>query len=189
MMKNESLGNSKLRRKNLIDHMSSLDSKNINCQDCSGLCCTFRKNSMMMTPLEAHDLYQYLVQTNQWNESLVSKLEENIREFRLDYDLSTTRNQNFRRTYTCPFFKHQSYGCPLPIHVKPYGCLAFNPLDETSKEGEGCESDHSALEKREQLDLNEEKSNVEVKENYQLSWDKKPIPVALLEINSRVTSL
>jgi len=175
--------NSALRRKNLIDQMSSQESLGISCQGCSGLCCTFRKNSMMMTPSESLELYRYLKSSNLWTDKLKTKLKDCIKEFRLDYDLSTTRNLNFRRTYTCPFFKHMDLGCPLPLEVKPYGCLAFNPQTTCSKEGEGCVSDTQLLEQREKLDALEIKVNQNLKETLDISWEKRPIPSALLAID------
>lgn len=134
---------------------------------------------MQMTALETEDLYQYLKTENKWNDELVLKLKECIREFRLDKEISTGKNSNFRRSYTCPFFKHESLGCPLPPEVKPYGCLAFNAMSSGVKDGEDCSSDLELLEKRETEE--EVLENQKLKESKKYYWDKMPIPMALLE--------
>ncbi|MBK23200.1 MAG: hypothetical protein CME70_04265 [Halobacteriovorax sp.] len=134
---------------------------------------------MQMTPLETQDLYEYLNENSLWTEALVQRLNENIVEFRLDKEISTGRNTSFRRSYTCPFFKHESLGCPIPPEVKPYGCLAFNAISSGVSDGENCKSDLDLLSKRESED--EDKLNKELTSLYGLYWEKLPIPMALLE--------
>lgn len=159
--------------------MNHLEQMNITCESCTGRCCTYQANSMQITALETEDLYQYLVSSNLWTDLLVSKLKESITEYRLDKEISTGRNSNFRRSYTCPFFKHESLGCPIPPEFKPYGCLAFNADSLGVKDGEDCSSKLGLLEQRESP--KEDKENSTLKENYQYHWDKLPIPMALLE--------
>ncbi len=134
---------------------------------------------MQMTPVETKDLYEYLSSNLLWNEALVQRLKDNILEFRLDKEISTGRNTSFRRSYTCPFFKHESLGCPLPPEVKPYGCLAFNAISPGVKDGENCKSDLELLKRRESEE--EELINKEMIKEKKLFWEKLPIPMALLE--------
>ncbi len=167
------------RRNLLLKAMTGLEDNNISCKDCTGKCCTFHANSMRMTALETEDLYQYLVTNDQWNQDLVKRLEACIVEYRLDKDIPTKGGTSFRRTYTCPFFKHESLGCPLPPEVKPYGCLAFNALGSGVEDGENCSSDLELLESRESIE--ETNENLLLKEKHGFYWDKLPIPMALLE--------
>lgn len=167
------------RRSPLIKAMTDLENQNISCKDCTGRCCTYQANSMQMTALETEELYSYLTEKNLWNSELETRLQECITEFRLDKEITTGKNTSFRRSYTCPFFKHESLGCPLPPEVKPYGCLAFNALSNGVKDGEDCASDLDLLEERESKE--EEDENVKLKEQRHYYWDKLPIPMALLE--------
>ncbi|MBC99400.1 MAG: hypothetical protein CME63_16775 [Halobacteriovoraceae bacterium] len=172
-----------LRRENLIVNMQSLETKNINCSSCQGKCCTMMANSMMMTPIETMDLYKYLKDEGLWTNELIDKLTSCIKDFRLAEQLDLGRGRVFRRTYTCPFYLNQFPGCPLPRSVKPYGCLAFNPGQGTPSDGEGCHSELALLEKREDLVESEEDLNQLLKERMNLTWEKLPIPVALLEMD------
>ena len=185
MMKNFSklINSSEFRRSVILKEMAELDKKKTNCFDCSGPCCTYQKNSMRVTVIEAIDLYRHLKNNNQWSDSLVERLKSNIKEFRLDSHLMLGTRNTFRRTYTCPFFKHESLGCPIPTDKKPYGCLAFNPTHVDSKEGVGCESNQQTLLHRENLYSNELVDNRELKKLLNLTWDKESIPVALLDID------
>lgn len=167
------------RRKTLLEAMNGLEENNISCRNCTGKCCTFHANSMRMTALETEDLYQYLKINSLWTKELVEKLKTCIKEYRLDIDIPTKAGTSFRRTYTCPFFKHESLGCPLPPEVKPYGCLAFNAKGEAVEDGENCSSDLNLLKERESKE--EELENSKLKEAYGYYWDKLPIPMALLE--------
>ncbi len=174
-----------LRRSGLLERMSSLDTSNVNCSNCAGKCCTMMANSMMITPIEAVDLRSYLYEKWMWNDELKEKLKECVKDFRLDDMLNLGRGRTFRRTYTCPFYMSTFPGCPLPAEVKPYGCLGFNPTVGTPKEGEGCTTDLNLLEEREGHMASEEEINLRLKEYLDLDWDKKPIPVALLEIDEK----
>lgn len=173
----------KKRRLLLQERMNCLDSANSNCSNCSGKCCTFMANSMMITPIEAMDLYIYLNEENLWNDELKDKLKQSIKDFRLSETFDIGRGRSFRRTYTCPFYMTKFPGCPLPTEIKPYGCLAFNPTKGQPAAGEGCASALDLLEKREKSMPQEGNINQKLKDYMKLDWDKLPIPVALLEIN------
>lgn len=133
-------------RHQLIELMESLDKKNINCANCTGVCCTDLANSMKIDKYETTVIYDYLIKKNLWDDQLEKSIDETINKYRLNQDLSTGKNSSFRRTYTCPFFKYKSLGCALPKEVKPYGCLAFNPKVVGIKKGEDCDTDPTLLE-------------------------------------------
>jgi hypothetical protein len=169
------------RREILILRNEELESSGMGCKGCSGTCCTYEANSMMVTPVEAFELYTYLKETDQFNDELKSRLEETVAQYRLDHGLGNGRRSFLRRTYTCPFFNHKELGCPIPREVKPFGCIAFNSHDVEKKAGEFCYSEKDVLEKRELVDADEARLNEELKTKYKLYWDKVPMPVALLD--------
>jgi hypothetical protein len=176
------------RRQILIDRMVELDQSGQNCKGCQGTCCTYEANSMMVTPVEGFELFMYLKQNGQFDQELKARLEDTVRTYRLDQSLGNGKKSFLRRTYTCPFFNHKELGCPLPVEVKPFGCLAFNAHHETEKAGEYCFSEKEILEKRESdFQAAELKENEELKKKYQLYWDKIPLPLALLDF-FKVTS-
>ena len=80
--------------------MNELEASGINCQNCTGRCCTYHTNSMQMTALETEDLYQFLINNNKWDKSLENKLLDTINEFRLDKEISMGKKLTFRRSYT-----------------------------------------------------------------------------------------
>jgi Fe-S-cluster containining protein len=170
------------RRQLIIDRMNELESQGFHCQGCAGNCCTFEANSMMITPLEAIELLSYLREEKLANDELKAKCQDTIRKFRLDQMLSTGRGSLLRRTYTCPFFGHSELGCPLPRSVKPFGCLAFNAHHADEKAGGHCYSETEVLIKREKLHPEEDDLNKKYQATLKLSWEKAPIPVALLDI-------
>ncbi len=171
------------RRKNLLNKMSSLKEKKIGCFECEGNCCTFQLNSMHITPLEAFDLIFYLNNESRVSETLINELKQNALDYRLDIDPPSNGGRNFmRRTYTCPFFKKESLGCTISPKFKPYGCLGFNPTTIDSPDNTNCHSDQTLLEERELLDSDEKSRNLEIKKNFDINWNKKPIPTALLDI-------
>lgn len=177
--------NGEARRKVIIDYMQNLDREEINCFSCDGHCCSSRSNSMQITPLETQELLDYLQLHKRWNSELKAKLSECINEYRLDKEISTGKNTTFRRTYTCPFYTPGSKGCSISPKAKPYGCLAFNPRSKNI-DLEQCQSDLKLLELRElEFEGFESQKNQELKEQYQLWWDKLPIPYALLEFSKR----
>ena len=77
----------------------------------------------------------------------------------------------------------KNQGCSLSRSVKPYGCLAFNPLEKkVSTEGK-CASNIEILTEREALHSDiEEKANKALTEELGLYWNKKSMPFALREI-------
>jgi Fe-S-cluster containining protein len=167
----------------LIQAMDELNEQKKDCSSCTGLCCTFAKNSMRITPLEAIEIYDDLVSHERWNDELTKHLDKVIKEFRLDSTILVGKRHTFRRTYTCPFFKHSSLGCSLSPKIKPYGCLAFNATEMHVKDGESCQSDHELLSKRDEINEDyESQKNSELRSRASLLWDKESIPVALLSI-------
>jgi hypothetical protein len=172
----------KNRRSNLIQRMDELESKGLGCQGCSGNCCTFEANSMMITPLETFELITYLHNAELLNDDLKKKLQDTVIKYRLN-NLSGNGKKSFiRRTYTCPFFAEKELGCPLPREIKPYGCLAFNSHHASLKASEHCFSEQELLSDREENNQEDQLINQRLKEKLNLFWDKEPIPVALLEL-------
>lgn len=170
-----------MRRQLLNDRTSELESSDKSCAGCSGTCCTYEANSMMVTPIEAVELVEYLKENHLFDEELKKRLKETVAKFRLDQPLSNGKRSFLRRTYTCSFFNHSELGCPLPREVKPFGCLAFNSHHEKLKAGEYCYSEQEILEKRDANFAEEKLLNQELKTQYSLYWDKTPLPLALLD--------
>lgn len=171
-----------LRREILILRMEELESQGMGCLGCSGTCCTFEANSMLLTPLEAIELMGHLKETSQLTLELKEKLERNAAIYRLESKPLNHKRSYLRKTYTCPFFNHKELGCPLPREIKPYGCLAFDSHHKELKASEHCYSEIPLLEERENKHPEEEKINSELREKYNLYWEKSPIPVALLDL-------
>lgn len=167
------------RRETLITHMEALEARGMGCIGCSGTCCTYEANSMLLTPLEAKELFDDLREKSLLTSRLRARLEETISEFRLSEKFPHERSY-LRKTYTCPFFNHSELGCPLPREVKPYGCLAFDSHHETQKAGEFCFSETALLEARESAHPEEIELNQELRKDYAISWIKAPIPNAIL---------
>lgn len=135
---------------------------------------------MLLTPLEAHELFLYLQETGQQTPELKSKLEASVTKYKLEPKYESGRRSYLRKTYTCPFFGEKELGCPLPRSVKPYGCLAFDSHHETLKASEHCYSEKELLEKRDSLHPEENALNSELRSKFNLVWEKSPIPNALL---------
>ncbi len=169
-----------MRRQGLIDEMNRAEAKGISCKGCSGTCCTYEANSMMVTPLEALELMSYLETSGMKDDTLRTQLEETIRNYRLDHAPGNGKRSYLRKTYTCSFFGFKELGCPLPREVKPYGCLAFNTHHKDEKANEHCYSDKELLAR-----LVLEEKNEELKKKYHIFWDKSPLPTALLDIWDR----
>ena len=136
---------------------------------------------MMVTPIEAVELVDYLRTNNLFDEELKIRLQETVSKYRLGQSVGDGKRSFLRRTYTCTFFNHKELGCPLPREFKPYGCLAFNAHHEELKAGEHCFSEKEILEKREADNADETALNEKLKTQYSLYWDKTPLPVALLD--------
>lgn len=163
--------------------MDAAEAAGISCSGCAGTCCTYEANSMMVTPLEALELFTYLRENALLTAELRTKLEETVRTYRLDHAPGNGKRSYLRKTYTCTFFGFKELGCPLPRDVKPYGCLAFNTHHSEEKAGAHCYSDKELLEK-----LVFEKENEELKEKFKIFWDKSPLPTALLDLWGKVVS-
>ena len=175
------------RREKILTQMDALESQNINCASCSGKCCTSVANSMQCSPIEAMEILNWLKEEDLWNKEMKQKLDTCIRDYRLDYEIPTTRGLALRRTYTCPFFNHGPLGCLLMPAIKPYGCLAFNPQSKEISNGENCSSDIKLLEKRDNDWAEfENLKNKEIMLSLSLAWDKLPMPIALLEIDKKI---
>ncbi len=172
-----------IRREKLILAMKGKKNQGINCQSCTGLCCTFRANSMQMTPVETVDLLLFLEKEGRLTKELSDQLSQTIKDYRLNYHLDTGNGQGLRRTYTCPFFQEGPKGCSIDPSYKPYGCLGFNPSLSGESEGLSCYSDIKLLEEREKLYRDDEElKNQELRQLLDLDWDKLPIPMALLAL-------
>ncbi len=169
------------RRKVLIESMRQLIDSGRGCASCQGYCCTFSYNSMRVTPLETLDLYEFLKSTNRINSELIDSLNKTIKDYRLDKEIYLGNGQELRRQYTCPFFNAGPKGCSIGLEWKPYGCLAFNALEKNvSVEGK-CSSDQKLLERRELEFNDEEMASHKISEALNLLWQRKSMPVALLE--------
>lgn len=174
------------RREILIERMNTLESEGMGCIGCSGKCCTYEANSMLMTPLEAVELMTYLKSNQLMTIELKTRLEENAAKYRLEPKPLIGKRSYLRKTYTCPFFNHQELGCPLPREIKPYGCLAFDSHHVTLKASEHCYSEKELLEQRDALHAEEAEMNEKLRTDYKLYWEKSPIPNALLDLWDKV---
>jgi hypothetical protein len=171
----------KERRALLLKEMTTLGEEGLSCSACSGICCTYVKNSMQITPLETWDLYQWLLEQGRIDEALIQRLEACIERFRLDREVPGDGSRTFaRRRYTCPFFSGESLGCTISRKHKPYGCLAFNASSTEVKDGEDCRSRTEWLEAIECKSTDDQNRSIARKLN--IEWNKRPIPVALLEV-------
>ncbi len=157
--------------------MDEAEAQGLTCAGCAGTCCTYEANSMMVTPLEAIELLSYLRSESLADDLLKQKLEETVRTYRLDHATGNGKRSYLRKTYTCTFFGFKELGCPLPREVKPYGCLAFNTHHKEKKADEHCYSDKEELEK-----IDDQKLNAELKAKLGITWDKSPLPTALLAL-------
>ena len=167
------------RREAILVKMKKLNSDGFNCYSCVGHCCNSYHNSMMITPLEALDIYFYLEENNRINNELINQLNECIKNYRLDVDVYLGRKGNFRRYYTCPFYAKGTLGCSLSKKYKPYGCLAFNPTKKNVSTEGHCRSDRAVLLEADEL-ISKENLNEKLSLELNISWDKKSIPCALL---------
>jgi Fe-S-cluster containining protein len=167
------------RRGGVIKAMDEFVKSGKNCFSCQGFCCTFSYNSMQVTPIEALDAYDYLRRNNRINAELITRLNECIKEYRLDHEIVLGGGRELRRQYTCPFFNAGPKGCSIEPESKPYGCLAFNPLSRNVDVEGKCTSYIDVLEKREIDNSDEEAMNQLIKKKLSIYWEKKNFPVAL----------
>ena len=139
---------------------------------------------MKITPLETFEILVYFYENDLLDEELIRMLKATISRYRLDSDLGNGERSFLRRNYTCPFFEHKELGCSLEWQIKPYGCLAFNP-NSVNKEGENCESDINLLEKNEECETMKSQ-NKRIKSEFGITWDKAYIPMAIVDMASRI---
>lgn len=171
------------RRKKPIDEMARLEKSGLDCFSCSGLCCLNQYNSMQVDPIQALELLAWLEGEQRINEELTESLDNSIKKFRLDREVSVGRGREYRRYYTCPFFKGESLGCTVSRAAKPYGCLGFNPKEAGVSIPGKCGSNIELLEKREELYAQAESiANKEIKDELGIWWDKKNLPFALKDM-------
>ncbi len=171
-----------LRRAEFLQLMDELNSSDHSCQSCSGHCCTYLYNSMQVSPLEALDVYFYLRDQNRIDQGLVDDLKYTVNKYRLSYEIHTGKNSEFRRSYTCPFFKEHSLGCSIAPEYKPYGCLAFNPKEAHVSEEGRCGTYLKEYLKRDSRNKEEDQINQELISTLSLYWSKRNLPCALLDI-------
>ena len=176
----------KFRREGLIQ-AHGRESEGIDCSKCRGVCCTFERNKIHISPLEGMDLLLHFFELysddrERWDQ-LVSRLEANIKEYRLDKVLLDRSSFRFRRTYTCPFFDHQSLGCEIPRSSKPYGCLAYGPDRAGVENGESCERWTEVMKERdEKFESEESQLNHKIFKYFQLIDERHSIPMMLLDM-------
>lgn len=175
-------------RNMIIEQMSSINDSGIDCSICqTSECCTFVKNSMQITPLEAIELIFFLSSQDRLDQNLIASLYENIKNYRLDKQLPSDGRRLFsRRSYTCPFLKEGSLACSISRFAKPYGCLAFNPNFKNSKDSSTCSSDQKLLEAvAGKYQDNIKSMNNYIKKSLDIDFDKLAIPLALITILER----
>jgi hypothetical protein len=181
-MKNEIkelLKDSKKFRAKLVANMKQLEDSNISCKNCTGVCCTVSRNSMQVTPVEALDLYFYLLENIKDKVELNNRIEQSITQYGLDREIYV-KGRLLRKNYTCPLFKFESWGCPVDAELKPLGCLGYNALVSNVVDGENCASDVNLLEVVEK-EIKEEfdQLNLKIKNILKIDFDKTNIPTAL----------
>lgn len=176
------------RRRVLLDGMQELAARDVSCQGCSGVCCTFVANSMQITPLETLDILAHLATRGELSEERLQQWTQVVERHGLDRPApGDGRRELVRRRYTCPFFSGGTLGCGLPQSVKPYGCLSFNPRRPHIREGEDCGVDGRLLEGRD-ADDRARQADTEMAPLLELlaGLEKRPIPAALLALAARL---
>jgi len=162
------------RRTALLDAISSKFQDG--CAGCRGECCTFTSNSMQLSPLEAYEIIDYLFQKNKLDKTVINSLLECRNHFHLE-SRHPQRGHYLRKSFTCPFYTHQEYGCALPFEIKPYGCLAFNKMNHL------CQSDTELLVETEKINSEyDAKLNQHLTTTLNLDWKKAPLPIALIDL-------
>jgi Fe-S-cluster containining protein len=172
------------RRAMIIAEMKNLALSGKNCFSCVGFCCTYAHNSMQVTPLEGIELFYYLAKEGRMTSELIIRLQSTIDQYRLDKDISYGKKSLVRRTYTCPFYNEGPKGCSIAPTYKPLGCLAFN-ANKVGVSSEGhCSSNQDILmQQEEEWGKIEQEKNEGIKQQMGLTWDKLPMPVALVELS------
>jgi hypothetical protein len=132
---------------------------------------------MQVTPLEALDMLSALAAEERVTDELIARLRETVRVYGLDRPLPSDGRRSFgRRTYTCPFFRGGGTGCTLPRTAKPYGCLGFNARRPGVTAGGDCGTPEGIGR------VDDAELNAQAAQALGMSWEKLPIPVALLAI-------
>ena len=169
------------RRQFLLEDMTQLESRGLSCLGCSGVCCTEVANSMMVTPIEAVDLFSYLVKTTSDLEALKARMKAAVEKYKLDIlPPGIKKKSQFRRTYTCPFFLGSEFGCPLPRDIKPYGCLGFNRQKKEADIDQDCWSNIEVL-KAQDSSNNDQVLNTWIKNELKLDWEKDYLPLVVIQ--------
>lgn len=169
------------RRQFLLEDMTQLESRGLSCLGCSGVCCTEVANSMMVTPIEAVDLFSYLVKTTPDLEALKTRMKAAVEKYKLDIlPPGIKKKSQFRRTYTCPFFLGSEFGCPLPRDIKPYGCLGFNRQKKEADIDQDCWSNIEVLRAQDSSN-NDQVLNTWIKNELKLDWEKDYLPLVVIQ--------
>lgn len=142
---------------------------------------------MEVTPVEVEDLWTWL-RASGHDRDLAGSLRETVRLYGLDRPEAGNGQRRFsRRSYTCPFHRTGTVGspagtagCMVPPEFKPYGCLAFNARRPGVRDGEDCGSDQDLLRQRETVE-GEADTNAALARRHGFTWEKKALPLALLE--------
>ncbi len=137
---------------------------------------------MHVSPLEAFDLMVDMQNKGRWNDTWMERMRQCERDNNLDRPPIWMGNQELRRSYTCPFFGAEQWGCGCAVEQKPYGCIAFNPREQGVKDGGNCRSSMDELQKQRQISTNESEWNNTLKAHFELDWDKRSIPSAILDL-------
>jgi Fe-S-cluster containining protein len=172
------------RRLELNSAMRGNEAKGFDCKNCTGTCCTFAHNTMHVSPLEAVDILVNLEQKKLIDDALIKHLEITIKNYQLDRPMmGNGKSELYRRSYTCPFFGFKGWGCGLSVTHKPLGCIAFNPIETGIQDGGSCRSQTSELAQH-RIDWEDQEGELNriLKDHFQLDWEKKDIPSALLDL-------
>ncbi len=171
-----------LGRQLVIRSMHDNELAGKDCHSCVGHCCTYEHNSMMITPFEALSI---VLHTSSHIDLEI--LDNNIKQYRLDKLISIGSKQ-LRRYYTCPYFTANK-GCGIAKVVKPYGCLAFNPLEKNvSKTGQCLSTFPDRFAHDSELQGSLHKMNQLISKVLDLSWSKESIPIALRDVFVKINT-
>ncbi len=173
-------------RESILNYMQKMERAGVHCFNCQHCqCCTYTSNSMMITHVECLEITLYLIEQNRWNNTLFSRLEQNIEQFQLKNFIIPTTQKLLRKYYTCPFLVDGPKGCSLSRKIKPYGCLAFNATTASSHEQLDCQSSLNELAQLERDYATILKSqNDFLEDKFKWYCRKMPIPNALLTLVS-----
>jgi hypothetical protein len=168
------------RRQGHQDLHDNLEQKGVDCFKCVGTCCTFEANSMKIGPLQAVEIVEFFFSQGSDLKEIYDSCEKSIKSYRLDQNLGLSKSsQSFRRTYTCPFYKQEVFGCRVSRDSRPFGCLAFNPLISNQTKGGECK--HSKQVKS-SPDQQSDGLSKELFEYFGWLEDSLPIPVAVVSV-------